>query len=395
MLMELLILWFYIISFVLAEKCDEDINVKSQTDLDRISECTVFEGSIYVTSSIPLIDLGNLEHILGDLVIYENDDILLFKAFNLVSVQGKLVFKKLTALEKIELPALSSADTMILFQCAQLQTLNLNTGISRLNHITVSDTSLRNISGFLMKSLISLNINNNNYLSTFNMSNLVTIGDKFSFMQNGLVQNNYGIPISLPSLESSGGLFLQSVSSVELEQLKNITGDFGLSLSTLSNLTLESLSFIQGSLSIYNNTVLTSLEFPNLISIGGTFLISDNPNLHVISGFDKVRYIGGSIHWTGFLKSISLSSITDIKGTVKILSSTHISCPAFTKSRAIIQGANPVCKSSISSDSGGASSNRKNGSYSSKKNGFMFIGGTYFFTAFQILCTIIILHSII
>lgn len=225
------------------------------------------------------------------------------------------------------------------------------------------------------------------------MSNLVTIGDKFSFMQNGLVQNTNGISISLPSLESCGGLFLQSVSSVELEQLKNITGDLGLSLSTLKNFSLSSLFLIQGSLSIYNNSVLTTLEFPNLVSIGGTFLISDNPSLHVISGFDKVRYIGGSIQWSGFLKSVSLSSITDIKGTVRILSTTQISCPAFTKSRAIIQGANPVCKSSVSSDSGDASGDGKSGSYSSKKNGF--IGGTYFFTAFQIFCTIIILHSII
>ncbi|QSL64997.1 hypothetical protein MERGE_002301 [Pneumocystis wakefieldiae] len=361
--MGLLILLGYIISFVVGEKCNEDINIKSQTDLIRISECTIYEGNIDLESSVPLIDLGLIEHILGDL------------ASNLVSVRGRLVFKKLTELEKIDLPALNSADTIILFQCAQLQSINLNTGVSRLNHVTISDTSLRTISGFSMTSLVSLNINNNNYLNVFNMSNLVTIGDKFSFMQNGLVQNTNGISISLPSLESCGGLFLQSVSSVELEQLKNITGDLGLSLSTLKNFSLSSLFLIQGSLSIYNNSVLTTLEFPNLVSIGGTFLISDNPSLHVISGFDKVRYIGGSIQWSGFLKSVSLSSITDIKGTVRILSTTQISCPAFTKSRAIIQGANPVCKSSVSSDSGDASGDGKSGSYSSKKNGF--IGGDF------------------
>ncbi|KTW29847.1 hypothetical protein T552_01051, partial [Pneumocystis carinii B80] len=393
--MKLLVLWGCIISFIFAQKCDEDIEVNSQTDLDVISKCTVYEGSIHITSSIALIDLGGLEHILGDLLIYENDDILLFKASSLADVKGKIMFKKLTALEKIELPMLISADSITLFQCAQLQTLDLNTGIRHLNHVTISDTSLRTISGFSMKSLVSLNINNNNYLNVFDMPDLVSIRDKFSFMQNGLVQNNNGISISLPSLESSGGVFLQSVSSIKLEQLKNISGDLGISLSTLTTITLESLFNIHGSLSIYNNSVLTTLEFPSLVSIGGTFLVSDNPSLYAISGFDKVQYIGGSIHWTGFLKSVSLSSITDIKGTVKIISSTHITCPAFTKSRAIIQGANPICKSSTGSGSKGGPGGGKSGSSSSKKNGFIFVGDTYFFITFQILCTIIILHSII
>lgn len=158
MFMGLLILLGYIISFVVGEKCNEDINIKSQTDLIRISECTIYEGNIDLESSVPLIDLGLIEHILGDLVIHDNDDILLFKASNLVSVRGRLVFKKLTELEKIDLPALNSADTIILFQCAQLQSINLNTGVSRLNHVTISDTSLRTISGFSMTSLVSLNI---------------------------------------------------------------------------------------------------------------------------------------------------------------------------------------------------------------------------------------------
>lgn len=236
------------------------------------------------------------------------------------------------------------------------------------------------------------------------MSKLVSVKSSLSFMQNGQVQNRNGISITFPSLETTGDLTLQSLFEIGLPKLKNITGHLDVSLTCLKNLTLTNLTLIMKSLSIYNNSYLSTLNFPNLVIVDiSFFLISENPLLLSVSGFPNVKNIGGSISWTGTFSEISLPNINDVKGTVKIISSSSLTCPAFTKSRgifymfilsmliynisAIIQGANPVCMSSFDSDSGDKHRGKKGGSIKSIEDLNLIM--------IKVLCIITILRSII
>ncbi|KAG5519132.1 hypothetical protein PMAC_002220 [Pneumocystis sp. 'macacae'] len=366
MFSKLIVLWVHIIPFILARTCSENIYVKTQKDLDSLLECTILIGDIYINSSISLISLENLEEIDGDLIVTGNSDI----APLLRTINGKAEFNTLTALEKISFPSLITVTSLILFHCARLENLYLKTGITTASKITVSDTLLRGLEGFNMAVLSFLDINNNNYLIHFNMSDLVKIRGSMNFMQNGQIQNRNGFPLSLPSLETVGDLSIQGVSSIDMKNLKNITGDLIITLTNLQRVSLDSLSFISGSLSIYNNSELNTLDFPSLI--GGSFLLNDNYKLSSVTGFPQVTSIGGSVSWTGPLNTVSLPSINDIKGTLKIISSSSLTCPAFTKSRAIIQGANPICRSS-GSEKGSAS--RKGSTSGRKSDSSKFIGG--------------------
>ncbi|CCJ31165.1 unnamed protein product [Pneumocystis jirovecii] len=376
--------WFLIAYnywMICARTCSEDIYVKTQKDLYSLSECTVLIGDIYINSSISFISLDGIEEIDGSLLVTGNSDIVTFYAPVLKIVSGKVEFNTLTALEKISFPHLTSVNTLTLFHCARLESLQLKTGITSISKLTVSDTLLRELEGFDMKVLSSLDINNNNYLIHFNMSNLVKVRGPLVFMQNGQIQNRSGFRLSFPSLETIGDLTVQSVSLIEMDNLRNITGDFIMTLTSVKEVNLA----------IYNNSNLDTLDFPSLVSIGGSFLLSDNLKLTAITGFPQVSSIGGSVSWTGPLSTISLPSINDIKGTLKIISTVALKCPDFSKSRAIIQGANPICRS-VGSETGGAS--RKGGSSSRKSGSNKFIGDLNFFIV-EVICILGISHLMI
>ncbi|KAG4304139.1 hypothetical protein PORY_002503 [Pneumocystis oryctolagi] len=395
MFSKLTILWFYIIPFVLTQSCNEDIHVKTQADINRISNCIILTGNFYITSPIPTIFLENLKEIDGDLIVSGNDGIFEFKAPMLTSVSGKVEFSSLTALDVIELPSLNSVNDLVLLQCARLQKLDLNSGIRTISTLRISDTSLRLINGFYMKTLISLDIDNNKYLTDFYMPNLTEVRGPLIFIQNGYVQYRNGFSVSFPSLKSTGDLTLQSVSKVDLDNLRSVFGHLVITLTTISKLCLEKLEVISESFSIYNNSDLTELYLPKLNSIGGTFLLSGNPRLNSISGFPQVRSIGGSLSWSGAFTNISLPNINDIRGTVKIISTSALVCPQFTKSKAIVQGANPICRSSADSETGRASSNRKGGSSNRKSGSVKFIGGLNIVSIIEIVCIFAVFHLII
>ncbi|KAG5439056.1 hypothetical protein PCK2_000897, partial [Pneumocystis canis] len=289
------------------------------------------------SSAINLVSLPNLEH-----------------------VNGKIEFSNLTLIQYINLEQLATVTSFILFQCAQLESLILTKGITSLSHLQISDTSLRGLNGMYIKKLVSLQIDNNKYLNYLNITTLITVKEMLSFLQNGRVKNHDGVVVAFPALQTVGDLTLQRVTHAYFSSLRNISGSLVLTLSNIERFVLANLRFIFNSLSIYNNSELNDLRFPNLISIGGTFLLQNNPKLTTISGFPNVTSIGGSVSWTGPLTNIALPRINDIKGTVLIVSSSSLSCPSFLKSPDIVQGASSVCKSSSDSKTGGTSDARKN-----------------------------------
>ncbi|KAG5438984.1 hypothetical protein PCANB_002314 [Pneumocystis canis] len=365
MFFKLLILWFYIIPFIFSHVCIRDLYVETQKDIDYLSHCTIFVGEIYINCSISTIYLRNTQNITGNLIVLNSTVINVFNAPELETVNGKLEFTNLTMLQKIFLPKLTTINSLVLFQCAQLESLVLEKGISYANTVLVSDTSLRTLNGFFMKTLFSLIIG------------------PFSFIQNGRVKNHNGVSVSFPSLKSTGDLTLQSVAYAEFINLETVKGHLVLTLATIRSFVLEKLHSIKESLSIYNNSELDSLSFPSLTSIGGTFLLRNNGKLTTIHGFPNVSSIGGSLSWSGPLVNISLPSINDIKGTVLIESSSSLTCPPFVKSPAVVQGASSICKSFVDSKTGGTSDSRKN-SYTK------LIGGNSFYLEIQLFLNLML-----
>jgi hypothetical protein len=123
----------------------------------------------------------------------------------------------------------------------------------------------------------------------------------------------------------------------------------------MTSISAPNLTLVGSSLSIVNDTSLTNTSFPQLTQIGGTFLIANNTNLLVISGFDQVSTVGGSIDWTGDFNNASLSSINDVRGGVNVQSSSNtFICPfPQIQTNGVVKGKGFICTGKVANPSSG------------------------------------------
>lgn len=133
-----------------------------------------------------------------------------------------------------------------------------------------------------------------------------------------------------------------------------ISGDLTIIDTVLSNISLPVLQRVYGKLRIYNNTLLSNLQFPSLIAVEddlvisaagavsslagfgtvqrveGNLVITDNPLLENATGFVNLILISGRVVLNGnpILKSFNLPSTTYVDDTVQVSN-----CPMLTELR--------------------------------------------------------------
>ena len=96
---------------------------------------------------------------------------------------------------------------------------------------------------------------------------------------------------------------------------------------------------------ITNYPALTSIEFPNLTTIGSNFVLTENPKLQVINGINSMAQIYGNLKILGNFSTLQLPNLTTIRGDVDIESSaTDFVCPISSiKDQVTAQGHSFVC----------------------------------------------------
>lgn len=91
--------------------------------------------------------------------------------------------------------------------------------------------------------------------------------------------------------------------------------------------------------------VLTSIEFPNLTTIGSNFVLTENPKLQIINGINAVAEISGNLKIIGNFSTLQLPKLATIGGDVDIESSAaDFVCPIpALKGEVSAQGHSFVC----------------------------------------------------
>jgi hypothetical protein len=107
----------------------------------------------------------------------------------------------------------------------------------------------------------------------------------------------------------------------------------------------------QNSLSMLNNAVLATVDFPSLEAIGGSLVIANNSALSDINGFPALASVGGNVDLTGDFDSVSLPALDRVGGGVNIQSSNpDFQCPSSISSdrtNGVINGKGFVCVGDI------------------------------------------------
>ena len=132
------------------------------------------------------------------------------------------------------------------------------------------------------------------------------------------------------------------------------------------------------------------MSFPQLTTIGGTFLIANDTQLANISGFNNVATIGGSIDWTGSFDTASLPSISDVRGGVNVQSSSDtFQCPfSNIQNNGVVKGKGFICTGKVANPSSGVNGTNQtanSGSQPSKNSAEKFTSSAITFTATGVL----------
>ncbi|EPY52134.1 GPI anchored cell surface protein [Schizosaccharomyces cryophilus OY26] len=317
--------------------------IQNQSDLDVLSNCQVINGSIIMNSSSAVsLSLNRIETVTGDVIIQNNYYLASVSLNSLKSVHGELRLEKLTRLGSLYAPVLETVGSLNLRVLPNLQGIRFDKGVKHATRLRIEDTQLSTLDGISLNKTDTMIVVNNNYLREVNMPYLEVVKHKFYVSYNARE-----IDVKLPMLQQVGDMTVQRVANIDLRNLKTVEGFLGFLNSTMKEVSCPNMTRIGQSLFFVGNTNLDSINFKQLETIGGTFMIFNNQELKKIKGFEKLRTVSGSIDFSGDLAEVDLPSLRDVKGGLNLQSSSdQFSCP-FRQSDGVIKGKSFVCRGNV------------------------------------------------
>lgn len=319
--------------------------IEDETDMLELQrQCNEIIGDLIISPRYDsfVVDLRNIHKIQGSFVIEDARDIARVSAPQLNYITQEFRLHSMTSLVELELPQLKFANSIDWTVLPILAALTLDDRTMVNENIIISDTSLQNIEFFQgVQELDIFNINNNRFLETIK-SNVVTINTQLS-----VHANSRDVELEMPFLESTENLTIRDTASISLPKLNSVQSSFQIIENVITSLDVPELEFVGGTLGVIENRQLVTADFNNLTEITGGLMISKNPRLSKINFFEKLRQIGGAIHFEGRFSETILESLKLVKGSVYIESTSEVlDCSSWispSSSKSIIRGGKVKC----------------------------------------------------
>lgn len=305
-----------------ADVCNEDIKVTSQSDLDKITECEVFNGRVQIVGLAGSLVLNGVRRIEGSLTLKNMTQLDSFSAPLLEEISDDFRIEQAIRLTTLSLPRLNTVGNLYFQTLPQLRQMSFDDGVKQATTIFISDTSLVSLKGLNLSQVETFNVNNNRNINdiSVNVTSIVNTLD-ISF-------NAPNVNVSLPNLVWASNATFQFCGSVDMPVLERVNISLGYVNNTAKTFQAPNLEEIGGSLAFVSNAQLVNMSFPQLNSIGGGFQVANNSNLTTVA-FPKVRSVGGAINFVGNLTTVSLPALRNVEGVVFLNSSNDLDCSTF------------------------------------------------------------------
>lgn len=208
-----------------------------------------------------------------------------------------------------------------------------------------------------------LRIQQNDVLSSVSLNSLQTVGADLTFDGNpklvelelpalqfaetlSFASNGQKFTVSLPQLSSLGKpnttstSTIQDVDEIDLPSLRNVTGDLAFQSTSLTDLTIPILTHAAGSITVEDNSAMTTLALPRLRSMKNIF-ISGNDGLNNFTA--NALATAGTISIKGpALTNVEFFGLKEVTSDFKIVGAASMDCSWFD------QNIKPIVKGSFS-----------------------------------------------
>ncbi|KAL9129119.1 MAG: hypothetical protein Q9175_007381 [Cornicularia normoerica] len=371
------------------------LTITASADASGLASCTTYSGSVAIPTGLATpqdtnghqqLSVEGVQVITGNLTV-TNAIMLSSLSFGDLKTLGALELGGLTVLSELVFPQLTQVSSLNFTALPALQQMSFGgTGISQADSILITNTGLSSLQGINnLQSVSTFNVNNNAALQNISLQ-VTSIKHSLDIEANdGFVS---GLTTTFPMLETAQNMTFRNCSSVLLPSLANVTQDLGFYGNTMTSFVAPNLTTV-GGLIFVDNTDLTNISIPGLISINSSYQIANNTMLKQINGFQKLSVIKGALDFNGNFTEVDLPALTQVQGAFNVQSSGQLDCSAFQadkNSKQVIKG-NYVCSGSVSKPGGAgtkasASSTSKPTAKSSaghiEVNFPAFMGGTSF-----------------
>lgn len=303
--------------FAVAQTCTRDIEISEPTP---VINCEVVDADVTVLESVAgALVIDGPEEIRGNLLITNVTGLLSLTSNTITSIDGTFTLDNCESLNTIQMDSLRSISELKMNRLTQLRSLVFGTeGVTKASVVSISDTHLDSLTGLKLATVESININNNDRLTTFE-SDLVNITSE-------LIINNNGdeFQISMPLLESAAEIQIANSRSFEVPLLETVSKSLKLDMNPeMESFIAPNLTKVEGTVSFINNEVLANVSLPELTEIVGGLTIINNTELIDIDGFAKLEIVG-SILLGGNFESVEMPALDDVKGSANVSSTTDI-----------------------------------------------------------------------
>jgi len=335
-----------------AAECDEDFMVRSDGDIAQLSSCSTFKGKLVLGENVTQIILPTGMHtIAGDLICQGAEDLTSLSGPSLRTIGGQFNLKGLIRLSSLSFPMLSSVKTVAWETLPNLRSLDFTTEITQAESVSIENTILTSLQGINLVQAKRFRVTNNKYLKEVkvNLGNVTDILD-VNF-------NAKGVIASFPELRWAQNISLGDAGSASFPKLEEVKSSISFVNNTLQEIYLPKLGKVGQSFAVVSCSSLTNLTVPSLVSVGGTFQIANNTMLGSVTGFPKLKTVGGAVDLSGNFKEAALPALDDVSGGFNLQSTDDLDCTGFDKLKGGVVRGKYVCKSNLDeaeSSTGGA-----------------------------------------
>lgn len=347
MLLKPLALALALTSVYADDVCSKTLTAASQSDLDSISGCSIFNGDIILAAPIDSAVINGVKSVQGSITVQNITTLSSIAAPNLANISDTLRLEILQSLSSASFPALTSVKNLDLITLNKLDKINFAAGVNSIDTLIVSDTTLTTLAGIAPTDLSLLNINNNRYLTSIQFALRSVDELDISSTANAL-------DLQFPYLTTVHNMTIRDAKTVNIYNITSINSTLSFVNTSISTINLPKVKEIGGSLALVSNSQLTNISFPILESIGGGFQIANNSKLASLSGFPALTSVGGAIQFIGDFDSATLPKLDTVRGGVIVDSnSDNFNCSSWNalQQNNGVRGDSYQCKAKSSSTS--------------------------------------------
>lgn len=278
-----------------AEDDCKSVTVKSASDANI--DCKTVRGDIIFDEDSDIeghVDISGPEKVNGNIVV-KKSGINSLGSSSIEKIGGKFQLQQLNQLATIDFTALEEVNEIEWISLTALESVKFGKdGVTTVDKVRISDTSLSSLEGLNMASVGTFAIDNNHELTMWET--------RLTEITKNLVvaDNSADLEVSFPRLTNAADIDVRGVKSLKMPLLEEISGSFLLTdNNVMESFIAPNLTETGESVSLRNNDGLSNVSFPLLEKTGGSLTLHNNQKLVHIDGFPKLEKVKGSVTMRG------------------------------------------------------------------------------------------------